>query len=59
MYKILPGAQYFLPLQAADSLIPFRPANEGIFGNYPGLTNDGNRCNWLWSIVCRVCSDKV
>jgi ABC-2 type transport system permease protein len=37
-YKILPGAQYFLPLQAADSLISFRPMNQGLYGEYPGLT---------------------
>lgn len=35
LWKILPaGAQHFLPLQVADSLIPF--INEGIFAHPPG-----------------------
>src|SRR6185503_11690803 len=38
-WKVIPGAQYFLPLQSADSLIPFKPANQGLYGDYPGLTS--------------------
>ena len=34
--KIAPGAQYFLPLQVADSLIPFPPMKD-IYADLPGL----------------------
>ncbi|HYO22255.1 MAG TPA: hypothetical protein VER36_07600 [Flavisolibacter sp.] len=37
LWKILPaGSQHFLPLQVADSLIPF--INEGIYASNPGLS---------------------
>jgi hypothetical protein len=35
--KIVPGAQFFLPLQVADSLISF-PKMGGLFGDRPGLS---------------------
>ena len=34
--KLVPGMQHFLPLQVADSLIPFLKMG-GIFGNNPGF----------------------
>lgn len=37
-YKVIPGSQYFLPLQVADSLISFRSMDTGIYSHYPGRT---------------------
>jgi ABC-2 type transport system permease protein len=35
--KIIPGMQYFLPIQIADSLIPFKPMKD-FYSDLPGLT---------------------
>ena len=44
-WKILPGAQHFLPLQVADSLIAFPGMNvtNGPFGGRPGILWSGGR----------------
>jgi len=35
--KIVPGMQYFLPLEIADSLIPFPPM-KNLYGDLPGIS---------------------